>query len=467
MYDPNLHLFVDDAEVDASWNTTPTIGRPERRTHDPIMVADRSWEGQAVGNDLSILQDNATGKFRMWYRSFNDARSDEADKNLLNYAESTDGLSWTKPNVGLIEFDGSCANNIIHRPGLLPGCRAMEQHGLIVDDVGSPDRRYKMPIYHAFDNNEGNGLSALFSPDGTSWTLHKPQIYPGVGDRHAAFRDEATGQYLLYLRPPRYLDPMSVGTRTSGALPYKRVVARATSTDFTSWSDYQIVFRNDAFDTRGTEFYNIAPLQYGNRHIAFINLYDTMVERMWVTLASSLDGIHWHRPFRRGRILDLGPEGCWDDSWVNISDSPPVREGDRMRFWYHGRAEAHMLPYRTGGIGTFLLGLDRFAGLAAGREAAWIVTDRVYAGGDRLFLNANVRNGAARVEVRCGDGTPIPGLTLEDCDEIRGDSVEHAVTWNGSPNLHQARGERVHLHIEFSYGTVFAYRFGDAPRDLT
>lgn len=114
-----------------------------------------------------------------------------------------------------------------------------------------------------------------------------------------------------------------------------------------------------------------------------------------------------------------------------------------------------------------MLGLDRFAGLAAGREAAWIVTDRVYAGGDRLFLNANVRNGAARVEVRCGDGTPIPGLTLEDCDEIHGDSVEHAVTWNGSPNLHQARDERVHLHIEFSYGTVFAYRFGDAPRDLT
>ena len=80
------------------------------------MVADRSWEGQAVGNDLSILQDDATGKFRMWYRSFNDARSDEADKNLLNYAESTDGLSWTKPNVGLIEFDGSSANNSATQP---------------------------------------------------------------------------------------------------------------------------------------------------------------------------------------------------------------------------------------------------------------------------------------------------------------------------------------------------------------
>ena len=140
--------------------------------------------------------------------------------------------------------------------------------------------------------------------------------------------------------------------------------------------------------------------------LAFVNLYDTDVERMWVTLASSLDGLRWQRPYRSERFLDLGTEGGWDDSWVNMSDSPPVREGDRMRFWYHGREEAHGLKYRSGGIGTFVLGLDRFAGLSAGREAGWIVTDRVVAGGDRLFLNANVRNGWAKVEVRTSNGTP-------------------------------------------------------------
>ena len=63
--------------------------------------------------------------------------------------------------------------------------------------------------------------------------------------------------------------------------------------------------------------------------------------------------MHWHRPYRSERFLDLGAEGGWDDSWVNMSDSPPVRQGDRMRFWFHGREEAHGLNYRTGGIGTF------------------------------------------------------------------------------------------------------------------
>lgn len=467
MYDPHLHLFVDDLEVDASWNVTPTIGRPERRSHDPIMTADRPWEGRGVGMDLSILKDETTGGFRMWYRSF-DYDSPTGDQVLLNYAESDDGINWNKPDLGQIEFGGNTNNNIFHRPSLIPGCRAMESHGLIVDDVGGPRRRYKIPVYHSFHGDRDNGLYALFSPDGISWTQHPEPIYAQAGDRHSAIKDPVSGAYWLFLRPPRYHSRMGNGAPPgSGALPYKRVVARATSQDFASWSDYTIVLRNDAFDTRGTEFYNIAPIVYGNRYLAFVNLYDTDVERMWVTLASSLDGLHWQRPFRRERLVDLGAEGGWDDSWVNMSDSPPVREGDRMRFWFHGREEAHAVNYRTGGIGTFVLGLDRFAGLSAGRESGWIVTDRVEAGGSRLFLNANVRNGWARVEVRTSNGTPIPGLTLDECDEIRGDSVEHAVTWNGSPDLGAAAGERVRVHIEFSYGQVFAYRFGNEARDLS
>jgi hypothetical protein len=468
MYDPHLHLFVDESEVEASWNVTPTIGRPESRTHDPIMVADRPWEGRAVGLDLSVLHDPASGTFRMWYRSHNDQKA-KADKNLLNYAESSDGLSWTKPGLGLITYDGSTTTNIIHRPGLIPGCQAMETHGLIIDDVGGPQRRYKMPVSHKFTDSSATGLYALFSPDGIDWMLHPTPTMAQAGDRHSAIKDAASGDYVLYLRPPRYraqrsAEPIPPG---SEALPYKRTVARATSKDFLSWTDYTTVLRNDAFDTAGTEFYNIAPVIYGNRYIAFVNLYDTAVERMWVTLASSLDGTTWNRPHRLTRILDLGPEGCWDDSWVNISDNPPVREGDRMRFWYHGRSEAHGRPHRTGAIGSFVLGLDRFAGLAAGQQRGTIVTDRIEAGNSRLFLNANVRNGVARVAIRTDDMAPIPGLGLHECNEIRGDHVDHPVTWNGNPDLSQIKGERVRLHIEFTYGQIFAYRFGDRPRDLS
>jgi hypothetical protein len=34
---------------------------------------------------------------------------------LTCYAESRDGITWTKPKLGLFEFEGSMENNIIAR----------------------------------------------------------------------------------------------------------------------------------------------------------------------------------------------------------------------------------------------------------------------------------------------------------------------------------------------------------------
>jgi len=45
--DPNLHLLVDDAEIEHVENLTRVIQRPVK--HDgPVMVADQPWEGDRV-----------------------------------------------------------------------------------------------------------------------------------------------------------------------------------------------------------------------------------------------------------------------------------------------------------------------------------------------------------------------------------------------------------------------------------
>ena len=38
-----------------------------------------------------------------------------ANRTLVGYATSRDGLKWVKPELGLIEFDGSTANNLVLR----------------------------------------------------------------------------------------------------------------------------------------------------------------------------------------------------------------------------------------------------------------------------------------------------------------------------------------------------------------
>ena len=263
-------------------------------------------------------------------------------------------------------------------------CARSSRTGSIIDEVGAPERRYKLVAHHGFEDKARNGLFGLFSPDGLRWDVTERPLLPGAGDRHGALKDPVTGEYVVFTRSPRFKarargrdDP------DSAPLPYKRIVGRTASRDFVNWSPFRTVLRNDDFDAPGTQFYSISPFRYGNRLLAFVDVYDTDVERMWVTLASSVDGIHWHRPLRGQPLLELGPEGRWDDTWVNVTNNPPVPEGDALRFWYVGRTTGHGLGTRTGALGSFLLTRDRFAGLTAGRATGTIVTAPVAGAGGR------------------------------------------------------------------------------------
>ena len=114
---------------------------------------------------------------------------------VVCYAESTDGINWEKPSLGLVEFDGSTDNNIIwdgvgthnFSPFLdkRPGCPA--------------DQKYKAL---GGTMREG-GLFAFASPDGIRWRLlrKKPVITNGAIDsQNLAFWDATAGCYRAYWR---------------------------------------------------------------------------------------------------------------------------------------------------------------------------------------------------------------------------------------------------------------------------
>jgi hypothetical protein len=107
----------------------------------------------------------------MWYYSVGlrepgDAR--RADVKMLTqgpvcYAESSDGLTWTKPVLNQAEFRGSKRNNAIALPDeLIEGV-----HVILDGDEPDPARRYKM-VYNAH-----NGKTWVFrtatSDDGLHW----------------------------------------------------------------------------------------------------------------------------------------------------------------------------------------------------------------------------------------------------------------------------------------------------------
>ena len=64
------------------------------------------WEGRHTCV-VSLLKEGE--KYRMYYRAGVYGSGRPFD---LCFAESTDGIRWTKPELGIYEFDGSKKNNI-------------------------------------------------------------------------------------------------------------------------------------------------------------------------------------------------------------------------------------------------------------------------------------------------------------------------------------------------------------------
>ena len=120
------------------------------------------------------------------------------------YAESRDGIRWTKPNLGLFKFRGSSDNNIIlgrdgrnylHTDkwqGKLGTHTGLGWRGGVVPFIDTsptvkPDARYKALVRGARGAHQipgkytDYGMYPFKSPDGLHWTLmtEKPVITKG------------------------------------------------------------------------------------------------------------------------------------------------------------------------------------------------------------------------------------------------------------------------------------------------
>ena len=142
-YDPGLHLFVDDCEVQDHPGFTRLVLQPARNSPDPVICCDRPWEGIAVVLWGSVLYDEDANLFKMWYFTFGPTESGD-QAHFMCYATSTDGTQWEKPEWGIVPWKGSMATNIVYPPPSRPDV-GMDPWG-VVKDVrdADPSRRYKM-----------------------------------------------------------------------------------------------------------------------------------------------------------------------------------------------------------------------------------------------------------------------------------------------------------------------------------
>jgi len=447
-------LFFDRKFIAESQNVRIVMNPPVKAGQ--VLFADKPWEDFRLTSYFTVVQDGEI--CRMYYSCFSKDQwhtPDAWDKHAyLCYAESKDGIRWTKPNLGIVEFDGSRRNNII--------ARSVVDGTVFIDPVAPPERRYK--LLHTVGPHKG-GLRVSYSADGIHFTTPGP-VSPWCPDsQQVAFWDPALRKYTAFLRK---------NTKRG------RSVGRVEMTKIDApWPDkLQTVFEADGQDPPDVDFYNNACVKYpwaDDAYFMFPSLYHHFLPQMGndglldISAAASRDGVRWVRP-DRGPYLALGESAEWD-SQLMMMGVGLVRMGNRIYQYYNGvdlshggtrrMDEAGRAKWRRWSqIGCAVQRLDGFYSADADYAGGWLVTPPGVFAGKRLVLNVNTSAaGHARVGLVDPGGKAIPGFAVADCDLILTNDVAHVVSWRGKPDVSKLAGKPIRLRFEMRSTKLYAFQF--------
>ena len=462
-------LFIDDLIVDESRGVVRTLNQPVKYAGNPVMIPLYPWEGRVTLYG-TVSHDADEGRFRMWYQGYGGMAIPPLAKDVsdspwkgfdassllysIGYATSDNGVHWERPNLGLVEYNGSKDNNLVLRDAA---------YGNVIKDTRDPDpeRLYKSLFFEARDPagtpNMGDGVSVAFSPDGVHWTKYEGNpVIERSSDTHVLLGwDDLHDTYVAFARPS-----VHEGNKT-------RRIGRATSDDFIHWSDPEDVLVPDDIDPPGFEFYGMPVFKYEGLYIGQLWAYHAPPEepqirfaaRIDVQLAVSRDGIAWERVAGRKPFIPNGPPGSIDAGEIWTARGP-VEMGDELWFYYSPGPQEHGITGRSGPICLAKLRKDGFVSVDAGDETGTLVTKPFRCEGGPLTINAAARGGLVGVAVLDESGTQFQGYSRQDCAVFDGDSVKQRINWREKQSLEELKGQNIRLKFYLWNASLYSFSQG-------
>jgi hypothetical protein len=442
MFDPDLHLFVNEEEISLKQRMYRMIHPVRREEFDPVLSPNGEDEGTAIGY-ASVVRDEENGVYRMWYMCHADSK--------LRGAVSEDGREWERRGGMVVNEEQFALDNM-----------ALVELGPDVDEwfEGAKLVGYGYGKGSGKDGSTSHGLHMLRSMDGERVEMRVPGILPGVGDRSSLVFDELTGEYSLISRP----SGRTPGFR-KGELVRVRTGNLWKSRDLVDWENLGVVVKYDEQDRHDVEIYGIQPFRYGAGWLGLVEVYFRGRERLETQLAWSEDGMKWERVEPRDPVLRMGGEGAWDSHWVVSTNNPPFLVDDRLMIFYSGAGTKHGSKNRhKRGIGLASLRRDGWVSLEAGREEGVVVTAPLPLEKPmQLELNANAYSGYVSVEVMAAEegkeSQALEGYEGEASMAEGIDAVRHPVHWGEKRVIEPVECGRCYLRFAMKQASFFSYRW--------
>jgi len=431
-----IELFVDHYAIDRMDGASLRLHEPVGR--ESVLAFDRPWEGVHVGY-VTILQDGDL--YRLYYRGLPKSGRDGSDDETTCCAESKDGITFTRPSLGLFEVNGSKDNNVI-LAGMAP---FSHNFAPFLDPAPGVDPALR---YKALAGPAESGLVAFSPPGGLRWAKMREQavITKGAFDsQNVAFWSESEQCYVAYVR-----------TWTETNYGGFRSISRATSTDFLTWTDpVQMTFGDTPLEhlyTNQTRPYYRKPDLYVSLAARFMPgrgvITDEQAKAIGnaagysgdcsdTVLMTSRGGTVYDRTFMEGFVRPGYGAGNWT-SRTNYCGSGIVPTSESEMSFYvqrHYGQPTHFLQ-------RMVLRIDGFVSVNAPYAGGEMVTKPLWSGLTKLAVNfATSAAGGIKVEIQDEAGNPVPGFTLADSDELVGDEISRVVTWKGQADLSKIPGK--------------------------
>eukprot|EP01048_Picozoa_sp_COSAG05_P000848 COSAG05_NODE_26_length_29797_cov_35.911139_11_plen_542_part_00 len=517
------YLAIDPSVVAETDSLRVRLGPVKKDASNPFFGEDRLWDVAWWNTYPTITYDTTVSKYKLWYNGCGDCRCAKGVKScsvvapfgpttpnklsnngmcphlgynytemkfggpnlaLTYYAESTDGVSWAKPELGLVDFAGSKANNIVLSTNTDPN------RGVFLDaHETNASRRFKM--FGSFGTQgtqktgmRRGGVATLVSADGIHWDgLHVANSMQVAADTaNNALYDPNLKKYIAFSR--NHCTSSKCNETGWG-------VRRETWSTSDTWGTDTWTKATEALHgEHGYEMYSLvpyrAPTWTPGLYLAIGSFFETTNPEGYVKceLCRSTDyGKTFERLAPHKPIIPLGAKGQFDSHTCYAA--PPILHPSDPKttlLYYSGGDGPHSGNGAEHGRANFIARAsaptDGLAGLMPEGSMGSLRTHPVTLNGTRLQLRisssmgeeaaavATSRVAASAVDVRIlrsGEATQVVLSGTARSSRV-GESEVVSVVWSdvasAQATLAAAQGSSVELEMDVhADASIFSFEF--------
>jgi hypothetical protein len=438
--DATKYLLLDKRIIEKTENAKLEVGKVEKHAANPLFGEDKEWEMRFDNLYGNVMFDENEKLYKCWYSPFivdhsskgmtledrqvkyPEGRGIEREMGIC-YATSKDGIKWDKPNLGLIEYNGSKQNNIVWRG----------PHGAgIFKDLheNDPDRRFKMII---------QGLAVSYSADGIHWTDKvKVKGVSVAGDTH--------NNALWAPTLNKYVGITRTWIKKEGRIKREREVARIESDDFENWTKEETVLQGEEYDLQP---YAMPTFYYAGVYLGLVAIHEQSSDKVWTELTWSPDTKKWYRIDAGNPLIPTSEKKLDYDYGCVYACAYPIIKKNQIQLYYGGSDWLHY-GWRNGSLNLATLRPDGFAGyVQKNRNQEGVIETKLisYKGG-ALKLTADVeKGGSIKVTVLNSDGGQI----------ATSKSITKTITDEMLQLNNKIKEENISLKIEIKKAKVYSF----------